>query len=116
MGTVTLLTAVPYLWNKTILVRTSRLYCCLALSIIWQVRAQVLNAFRVSVITTMETSEKKVFYVLSCVATQTKKPFLECVLLSQLFLGVKQKPKCKAVDVTEQEAIMTQGDQADISL
>lgn len=25
-------------------------------------------------------------------------------------------PKCKAVDVTKQEAIMTQGDQADISL
>lgn len=36
------------------------------------------------------------------------------MLLSQMFLGVKQKPKCKAVDVTEQEAIVTQGDQADI--
>lgn len=59
---------------------------------------------------------KRVFHVLSCVATQTTKPFLGCVLLSQLFLGVKQKPKCKAVHVTEQEAVMTQGDQADISL
>lgn len=36
---------------------------------------------------------KKVFSVLSCVATRTIKPFLGCVLLSQMFLGVKKKPK-----------------------
>lgn len=57
--------------------------------------------------------KKKVFNVFSCVATQTSKPFLGCALLSQMFLGVKQKPKCKAVDVTEQEAILAQGVQAD---
>lgn len=112
---MTLLSAVPYLRNKTILVSTSRLYCCVTLYIIWQVRTHLLNAFRVSVITTMETS-KKVFNVLSCVAIQTTKHFFGCMPLSQMFLGVKQKPKCKAVDVTELEAIMTQRDQVDILL
>lgn len=60
--------------------------------------------------------KKKVFNVLSCVATQTIKPFLGYVLLSQMFLRVKQKPKCKAIDVTKQEAIMEQGNQVGISL
>lgn len=31
-----------------------------------------------------------------------------------MFLRVKQKPKCKAVDVTEQEVIMAQGDEVDV--
>lgn len=80
----------------------------------WQVRTHLLNAFRAPVITTMRTSKKFGFNILSSVATQTAKPFLRCMLPSLMFLGVKQKPKCKAVDAVllyeinrEQEAIMT---------
>lgn len=83
-----------------------------------QVRTHLVNSFRAPVIATMGTSEKFAFNILSSVATQTAKSFLWCMLLSQMFVGIKQKTKCKAVSVVllyeinrEQEIIMTHRDQ-----